>query len=124
MLKVIYCNSLQELLFKISQPNPEEIYVFLPQGFTIKNNKIFEIFNKERNCIVYSDIEIYQNNNIIPQYYPSYDNQLNLPVMMPIIINTFNPLNIPNGNLSDVFNTLLKYIFGIHIPELLIEWRV
>lgn len=125
-LKSIYCTSLDELLSRIRQPNPAELYIFIPEGFKLKfgaEQKIFKIFEHERNCLVYGDIEIRRNNKIIQQFYPSYDSQLNLAIMSPIFINTLHPINI-NGSLQEVFNLLLKHIFALHIPDILFEWQI
>ncbi len=123
-MKNMYCNSLEELLFNLTNPNPEFIYIFLPKNFKpINEKRILDVFNSERNCIVYSDIEIHHNGKITNEYYPSYNMMYNFPINCPIYINLHSPITVSEANTSDAINAIFKQVFGIHIPEPLFAWH-
>lgn len=111
-----------ELVQRIGNPNSNEIYIFVPEHFKLKEDaekKILSIINNRKNCIVYGDIEIQKGDKIIPQYYPSYNIDHNIIALLPIYINTEKPIGINTNNPAEIFNIISKQILGIHIPEIL-----
>lgn len=111
-----------ELVQRIGNPNPEEIYIFVPPNFkpkTLAENQILHILNTRKNCIVYSDIEVQKGDLIIPQLYPSYNIDHNILALLPIYINAQNPISINTNNPAEIFSIISKQILGIHIPEIL-----
>ncbi len=127
MLRNIYCKDLQSLVQKIFQPNPEDIYIFIPPNFkptSDAESKIIKIIESEKPCFVYTDIEVYKNNKVVPQLFPSYNMNHNLVVNLPIYINTDKPVFINAKTPEDVLGQIWKQIAGYHIPELLFQCNV
>lgn len=111
-----------EFVQRIGNPNSDEIYIFVPENFKIKGDgekKILHILNNRKNCIVYSDIEVKKGDVSIPQLYPSYNIDHNILALLPLYINTQNPIGINTNNPAEIFSIISKQIFGIHIPEIL-----
>lgn len=69
---------LAELKKLLERPNPNEIYGYVPKEFSYNTSinlheKINNVFQHSKNCLIYTDVlEIY-NNYYVPRFNPSFD---------------------------------------------------
>jgi hypothetical protein len=110
----------------IQQPNPSQIYAFIPNDFEVLSEKPIQILNNEPNALVYGDVEILRGQLKIVKVNPSFDVSVirrGFALDSPIFLRTSKPLFAQSTELNYLILELLQQVIGIHVPEPIFRWK-
>jgi hypothetical protein len=122
--KICTIRQYDKFLDLLANPNPDEIYQLLPQGY----KQIQDVQLNLNNALIYADIYV----NDVPKLYMSFVPELlggNEVFLSPILIHTDKPIILDKKILENplpiniITRKLFEKMVGTHIPKILYKWK-